>query len=59
MKYEIDFNKLHNDIITGIKFVNNKEVILVDESAENHFTQIIFLLKESFSSRENGFDVWK
>ena len=34
-------------------------ILWIDESIEEHFTQILYILKESFADKDKGFTGWK
>ena len=62
--YQINISKIssyldnNQDKITGISLEDSFDKLNIDESIEEHLTQIIFILKESFF--ENGnFSGWK
>jgi len=70
IKYKINFDKLRNSEISGISFTEGPDnsytpypIISIDESIEDHIVQILYVLKEKFTTayyQENpGFKGWK
>ena len=70
-RYNINFYLIKLNKIDGISFddISHKLIIKdskytydpiknIDEKIENHFTQILFLLKEYFTDSEKGFIGW-
>ena len=73
--YNINFDKIKYQNINGIYFekkqwindildkVNKKyyyhPISFIDESIDEHNVQILFLLKEYFTNKKNGFTGWK
>ena len=44
---------------TTMKIMGYPPVLYIDESIQEHFTQILFILKESYTDRKKGFLGWR
>ena len=50
-------------ILSQVQSIDNKykhhPILYINEAIEEHYTQIIFMLKEHFTDRKEGFTGWK